>query len=48
MTRLLKDGVKLYYQILKLHKKQLPPGKIRNLGNIYVKNEFRQHHENPT
>ena len=32
----LKNGLKLYYRILKLHKRTLP-GKLRNLGDIYVK-----------
>ena len=37
VNKMLKDGLRLYYQILKLHNKRLPAGEIRNLGNVYVK-----------
>lgn len=43
---LLRDGVKLYYQILKLHRQKLPR-QMRALGDLYVKHEFRQHHSEP-
>lgn len=43
---LLKKGLRLYYNILKLHRRKLP-GQFRKLGDIYVKQEFRQHHINP-
>ena len=43
---LLQNGVRLYYRILKAHRKHLP-GALRKLGDIYVKQEFRQHHSDP-
>ena len=36
LTSFLKNGVRLYYRILKLHRYALP-GKLRRLGDIYVK-----------
>lgn len=48
LQKIMKQGLKLYYQILKLHIKKLPPGNLRNIGNIYVKYEFHQHHQNPS
>lgn len=43
---MLRKGVRLYYLILTVHRQKLP-GKMRMLGDLYVKQEFRQHHSNP-
>jgi hypothetical protein len=40
-------GLRLYYNILKLHSKKLH-GKMRGLGDIYVKNEFHLNHTKST
>lgn len=41
------NGLRLYYQILKLHSKKLK-GRMRQLGDLYVKQEFRLNHEKST
>lgn len=43
---LLRKGLQLYYNILKLHRKKLA-GPMRRMGDLYVKQEFQQHHTNP-
>lgn len=42
----LRNGVRLYYRILKLHRRALPFS-LRSIGDIYVRQEFKHHHENP-
>eukprot|EP01017_Pseudomicrothorax_dubius_P018571 TRINITY_DN2052_c0_g2_i6.p1 TRINITY_DN2052_c0_g2~~TRINITY_DN2052_c0_g2_i6.p1 ORF type:complete len:117 (-),score=33.31 TRINITY_DN2052_c0_g2_i6:95-445(-) len=42
MDNLRKQGIRLYYNILKLHRYKLPP-KMRLFGDKYVQLEFRQH-----
>ncbi len=46
MHNALKNGIKLYYRILKLHRRVLP-SKLRSIGDIYVRQEFKHHHETP-
>ena len=45
-VELLRKGVRLYYNILKIHRKKLPK-QMRIIGDLYVKQEFHQHHANP-
>ena len=40
------NGVRLYYRILKAHRRHLP-GAMRKFGDIYVRQEFHQHHSSP-
>jgi hypothetical protein len=40
MELLRKEGLSLYYKILKLHSKILPPD-MKGLGNAYLKEEFK-------
>lgn len=37
------NGLRLYYNILKLHAKKLPK-EYRSLSDLYIKNEFKHHH----
>lgn len=46
LQQVLKNGLRLYYRILKLHRRVLP-AKMRSIGDIYVRQEFKHHHENP-
>ena len=43
---ILRNGVRLYYRILKTHRRQLT-GAMRKIGDLYVRQEFHQHHSNP-
>jgi len=43
---ILRDGLKLYYNILKIHRKVLPP-EMKKIGNLYLRIEFKHHHESP-
>ena len=36
-------GLRLYYNILKLHRRKLPPS-MRSIGDLYVRQEFKHHH----
>jgi hypothetical protein len=36
LTQIMKQGVQLYYKILKMHKQKLPK-QLRLLGDLYVK-----------
>lgn len=42
MEILKKEGLSLYYKILKLHSKVLPLD-MKGLGNAYIKEEFKLH-----
>lgn len=46
LQTILKNGLRLYYRILKLHRRALP-SKLRSIGDIYLRQEFKHHHENP-
>lgn len=46
LHKLLTNGLRLYYKIIKLHHKQLPR-KMRMMGDYYVRQEFKHHHDNP-
>ena len=46
MGEMLKKGLRLYYHILKLHSRTLP-GQMRGIGDLYLRQEFKHHHENP-
>lgn len=45
MEILKKEGLSLYYKILKLHSKILPPD-MKGLGNAYLKEEFKLNRKN--
>lgn len=47
MEQLKRNGLRLYYHILKLHSLKLT-GKMRGLGDIYVKHEFHLNHTKST
>lgn len=42
LTRSRTEGLKIYRKILKLHK--LMPEEMMQLGNVYVREEFKKHH----
>jgi hypothetical protein len=46
LSKLLHSGLRLYYNILKLHRRDLPE-KMRSIGDYYVRQEFKHHHDNP-
>jgi len=39
-------GLRLYYNILKLHRRTLPYN-MRAIGDIYLRQEFKHHHDQP-
>jgi hypothetical protein len=39
-------GLRLYYNILKLHRRTLP-SRVRSIGDVYLRQEFKHHHEQP-
>ena len=47
MQELQRNGLRLYYNILKLHRHKLQ-GRMRGLGDIYVKHEFHLNHTKST
>jgi hypothetical protein len=46
LRQILTNGLRLYYSILKLHRRVLPP-QMRAIGDLYVRQEFKHHHEDP-
>ena len=46
LTTALLSGLRLYYNILKLHRRVLPP-KLRAIGDLYLRTEFKHNHQQP-